>query len=108
MNNLQGLVKQSMQDSAQPAPGAPSEEEMLMRVLQASQQRQPNPAPSANPYAAGMQQQEGLSPNPFQGKVPANTQELLQRAMMEEMARQKGPAMAPASLPSQVKRPPGM
>lgn len=104
--NLQGLVKQSMQGAPGAAPSE-SEEEMLLRVLQASQQRQPNPA-SASPYAAGMQQQEGLSPNPFRGNMPDRTQQLIQQAMMDELARQQQPRPQPASLPSQVKRPPGM
>lgn len=106
MNNLQGLVKQSMQDGAQPAPGAPSEEEMLMRVLQASQQRQPNPPESLNPYAAGLQEDPANVAG--RARLDPSTQQMIQKVMMEEMARQKGPAMAPASLPSQVKRPPGM
>lgn len=92
-----------MQGPAPSAMPAQTEDEMLMRVLA---QAAPQQGESLNPYAAGMQQQDGLAPNPFKGKLQPGAQNLIQQVLMEELNKPLPPPAAPVKpLPQDVKKP---
>jgi hypothetical protein len=91
------------------APAAAAGDEAMLLSLLAKA----SPPPGTDPYVAppGASYSQGLQNNPNldnRARLPGNTQDLLQRVMMEELTKPKPApeAPVPGQLPKKVKRPP--
>ena len=106
MNDLSGMVKQSM--GSTPSPGA--EDPLIARIL-ASTRGVPagQPQQSLNPYEAGLRQDPANMGNA--GRLEPGSESRIQKLVMEALAQENPDFKVSADLPAaqypqQVKQPP--